>query len=110
KVESLGQAAARLLARLERAAKAKERDRRLDFQCSSFVNGTRCCQPPAVEERIGEDRAETALDGIEIQESASRSARGGEDGSSSGLAATIRPAACNDNRHARASDGEGRPL
>lgn len=79
-MESLGQAARRLLGRLERAAKAKEIERRLDLQVSRSARHTpRCCQPPAVEEGIGIDRdPEGTLDGVKIVDSAKPLALGRE--------------------------------
>lgn len=57
-MESLGQAARRLLGRLERAAKAKEIERRLDFQFSRFatVSNDQRRQPPTRGESTETDR------------------------------------------------------
>ena len=113
-MESLGQAAARLLRRLERAAKTREKGAGRVEQSNVF--------PDATERRSATDAGSfdgdfttpgivcgtpgNAHQGDEIQDSASRSAGGGEDGPSSRLAAPIRPA--NDNQRAHAAPRETR--
>lgn len=95
-METIGQAARRLLERLERAAKAKGIDR-------GTVSG--CCLTPteplnageSVSPKIATDEPTPRV--FEDRHSASRGAGGDEGGPSSRLAAPVRPAS-NDNRRA----------
>lgn len=108
-METVGQAAARLLARLERAAKAKEIERdRLSVVRDAVPASTTDAQPaPDTRAKTSatKDRTANAMPrGLEIRMRLPLAlGRGGEDGPSSRLAAPVRPA-CNDNRrdHAEA--------
>lgn len=101
-METVGRAAQRLLAKLEaRAAKEKIAGgfSVMVEDSAHGVNrhGGRPDRPPHRDDLSSEDRAEALPVRNGIADSASRSAGGGEAGSSSRFAVPLRPA-CNDNR------------